>query len=729
MFYDLNVQWVQNQTELQKTLFFLAELGYNVIALNHILSGKLPSEIVRHSLPNPLNHLLNIPPKQTSPIPHPLPFSTPPHLRILHRCTLLTTDPSQNHRFPDLLRAYDLVALRPTDEATLHQACTALDCDLISLDLTQRLAFPLRFRTLGAAVARGVRVEIAYGPGVLASETAARRNLIGNATQLVRATRGRGLVLSSEAARALGCRAPWDVVNLAAVWGLGAERGKEAVTSGARHVVVAAQLRRTSYRGVIEVVEGREVPERQKKTWGKGEQAGQKKRKVGDTGDQGGRDKVKTKKSTILQGSGNGKKARLQDKSAEAGTEDTTVLHPRYITPLERLRLAQHHDSSNTTELNFWIQPVCFAQLLPRSCVTAVESITVLMLTAPGAPPAVEVNVELVVDPVDDVTPDVLEEVVPEMELVPVELVVLVAVGFEDSEKDLVTEFELPDPSCSDVDVVAVDWVVKAVWAIIGIIVDMVLVVKKENGHWQEQRHPLFPTDALAAAAVDSCVAFVKEFEDKAKVNIIEEPPNVTLAPDVLFAKAAVVPLLTANDRALFDEFEFVFAKAVPVALLTANERALFDEFVFVFAKAVPVALLTANERALFDEFVFAFAKVVAVAPLTANERAFLDELLFEEAVFAALLTAKDRAPVGELPLPRVDVGARLVDAAAAVADRLEEPVPVDVTWKDSADKLDVALEKLVPVDAAAAVATPFPPESTEMVRIWPEEPVPVFKA
>ncbi|KAI9662362.1 MAG: hypothetical protein M1821_008529 [Bathelium mastoideum] len=688
MFYDLNVQWVQNQTELQKTLFFLAELGYNVIALNHILSGKLPSEIVRHSLPNPLNHLLNIPPKQTSPIPHPLPFSTPPHLRILHRCTLLTTDPSQNHRFPDLLRAYDLVALRPTDEATLHQACTALDCDLISLDLTQRLAFPLRFRTLGAAVARGVRVEIAYGPGVLASETAARRNLIGNATQLVRATRGRGLVLSSEAARALGCRAPWDVVNLAAVWGLGAERGKEAVTSGARHVVVAAQLRRTSYRGVIEVVEGGEVPERQKKTWGKG-----------------GRDKVKTKKSTILQGSGNGKKARLQDKSAEAGTEDTTVLHPRYITPLERLRLAQHHDSSNTTELNFWIQPVCFAQLLPRSCVTAVESITVLMLTAPGAPPAVEVNVELVVDPVDDVTPDVLEEVVPEMELVPVELVVLVAVGFEDSEKDLVTEFELPDPSCSDVDVVAVDWVVKAVWAIIGIIVDMVLVVKKENGHWQEQRHPLFPTDALAAAAVDSCVAFVKEFEDKAKVNIIEEPPNVTLAPDVLFAKAAVVPLLTANDRALFDEFEFVFAKAVPVALLTANERALFDEFVF------------------------AFAKVVAVAPLTANERAFLDELLFEEAVFAALLTAKDRAPVGELPLPRVDVGARLVDAAAAVADRLEEPVPVDVTWKDSADKLDVALEKLVPVDAAAAVATPFPPESTEMVRIWPEEPVPVFKA
>lgn len=83
-----------------------------------------------------------------------------------------------------------------------------------------------------------------------------RRNLIGNATQLVRATRGRGIVISSEAGRALACRGPWDVVNLGAGWGLGRERGVEALGREARGVVVAAEMKKSSYRGVVDVVFG-----------------------------------------------------------------------------------------------------------------------------------------------------------------------------------------------------------------------------------------------------------------------------------------------------------------------------------------------------------------------------------------------------------------------------------------------------------------------------------------
>lgn len=103
-----------------------------------------------------------------------------------------------------------------------------------------------------------------YAPGVLASDSGARRNLISNATQLIRATRGRGLVISSEAKRAVGCRGPWDVVNLAAVWGLGPERGKEAVSKEARFVMVSAQLKRSSYRGVVDVIYGGKKPEASK---------------------------------------------------------------------------------------------------------------------------------------------------------------------------------------------------------------------------------------------------------------------------------------------------------------------------------------------------------------------------------------------------------------------------------------------------------------------------------
>ena len=96
---------------------------------------------------------------------------------------------------------------------------------------------------------------------------AARRNFIGNLLAIVRATRGRGLVLSSEARSVLGVRAPADVVNLMAVWGLGREKGEEALGVNPRGVVVNEGIKRTSYKGVVDVVYGgeREVLEDQPK--------------------------------------------------------------------------------------------------------------------------------------------------------------------------------------------------------------------------------------------------------------------------------------------------------------------------------------------------------------------------------------------------------------------------------------------------------------------------------
>lgn len=313
---------------------------------------------------------------------------------------------------------------------------------------------------------------------------------------------------------------------------------------------------------------------------------------------------------------------------------------------------------------------------LPRSCVTAVESITVLMLIEPEVIPEPVVEAELVVVPVavdpDDVdVVDVVDvnpleknpldvdpvvvvvvgdvedvrkafvETVLEVVLKSDVLVVVVfkaAVGVEDSENDLVNEVELPLACASDVDVVVVVVVrvVKAVFAIMGIIVDMVPVVKNENGQEQEQRHPPEPTVALAAAAVDSCVAFEREADDSAKDSTIEE--------------------------------------------------------------------------------------LVEVLDWTLIESTLALEVLFVNAVVVALLSAKDRAAVEVLLVANVDVGVKLVDAAAAVAVEFRSLVAfefvVDIKMKDRACELVVALLKLVEVVAAAAVAIPPDPESTDTVRI-----------
>lgn len=197
---------------------------------------------------------------QTSPIPSPLPCPVPQRLRILRRCNIFLSDSASNFRIPQLQQQYDLVAARPTDERTLQQACHSLDVDIISLDLTRRFEKHFKFPMLGAAISRGIKIELCYSQGILSSDPQAKRNLISNATQLIRVTRGRGLIFSSEAKSVLGIRAPSDVINLASVWGLGSERGKDGLTKEPRSVVEHARLKRQSFKGVVDIVYGGEKP-------------------------------------------------------------------------------------------------------------------------------------------------------------------------------------------------------------------------------------------------------------------------------------------------------------------------------------------------------------------------------------------------------------------------------------------------------------------------------------
>jgi ribonuclease P/MRP protein subunit RPP1 len=66
-------------------------------------------------------------------------------------------------------------------------------------------------------------------------------------------------------------RAPADVLNLLGIWGLQRERGVESLGVNPRGVVVNEGLRRTSFRGVIDVIEGGE-----KVAAGTGEENGKK---------------------------------------------------------------------------------------------------------------------------------------------------------------------------------------------------------------------------------------------------------------------------------------------------------------------------------------------------------------------------------------------------------------------------------------------------------------------
>ncbi|TVY35316.1 putative ribonuclease P protein subunit [Lachnellula subtilissima] len=224
MLYDLNVPWTPSTppADLLRTISFLTSLGYHTLALTHSLSATaIPAQIS-----NPIPSTLS-----------PLPANT----TLLRRLTLTLSDPTQNHR------------LRPSRSLRYSSAAP--------YDRKGRFPFHWKPKPAMTAVARGVRFEICYaqatGAGMGQEQ---RRNFIGNVVGIVRATKGRGLLISSGgvAGDVLGVRGPADVLNLLGVWGLGRERGTEGMGCNPRGVVLNEGLKRRGFRGVVDVVEGGE---------------------------------------------------------------------------------------------------------------------------------------------------------------------------------------------------------------------------------------------------------------------------------------------------------------------------------------------------------------------------------------------------------------------------------------------------------------------------------------
>ncbi|WYZ44102.1 hypothetical protein EsH8_VII_000538 [Colletotrichum jinshuiense] len=316
MLYDLNIPWssTTNPADLSRTISFASSLGYTVLALNHTITPPIPSQIT--------NPLPKFPPTTTSSTTTPAqPTTKQP--TILHRATVLLSDPSQNYRLSALASAYDILAVRPTTEKAFLAACLSMaEPSLISLDLTQHFPFHFKPKPLMAAVSRGVKFEVCYSQ-ILASpsgqgptDTRARACFISNFASLVRATKGRGIVVSSEARSALSLRAPNDVVNLLAVWGLGSERGTEALGVNPRGVVMNEGIKRSGFRGVVNVLEvgGRaeDVKKQGKKEGGNGKEGKAAKQGGGGGGDKGNGQKRKTPDET-----GDGTQAAVSKRQAK----------------------------------------------------------------------------------------------------------------------------------------------------------------------------------------------------------------------------------------------------------------------------------------------------------------------------------------------------------------------------------------------------------------------------
>ncbi|KAL2882935.1 RNA-binding RNA processing protein rpp1 [Colletotrichum sp. CLE4] len=341
MLYDLNIPWspTTSPADLARTISFASSLGYTVLALNHTITPPIPSQITNPlpKFPQPTTTTTSAS-NTTSPPQSTTSSQQKQQPTILHRATVTLSDPSQNYRLPTLALAYDILAVRPTTEKAFQAACLSMsEPSLISLDLTQHFPFHFRPKPLMAAVARGVKFEVCYSQILTSSSSSAgsssggsigpppdaraRATFISNFSSLVRATKGRGIVVSSEARGALGLRAPNDVVNLLAVWGLGSERGTEALGVNPRGVVVNEGIKRSGFRGVVNVLEvgGRESDARKNQQQGQqGKKDGKQGKKQGGGGGGGAAgDKGNAQKRKTPDESGDGAQPTISKRQAK----------------------------------------------------------------------------------------------------------------------------------------------------------------------------------------------------------------------------------------------------------------------------------------------------------------------------------------------------------------------------------------------------------------------------
>lgn len=175
------------------------------------------------------------------------------HLLQLKRVTIKLTEDQQiqtlsaNNPF---LSAFDIVAAEPTTEKLFLTAAQSTEIDLITLDATKKLNFRIKPQQARQAIDNGIMFEICFFDAL--RDSTARKSAISNARKIIEATKGQNVILSSGATDHMLLRGPYDLINLAHLFGLEASQARKALSQNPRCVVLHAMTRKT-FRGIADI--------------------------------------------------------------------------------------------------------------------------------------------------------------------------------------------------------------------------------------------------------------------------------------------------------------------------------------------------------------------------------------------------------------------------------------------------------------------------------------------
>ncbi|XP_047233893.1 ribonuclease P protein subunit p30 isoform X1 [Girardinichthys multiradiatus] len=234
VFMDLNVLFSADRKRMQSLVETAAHLGFSTVAINYVFepTAKKKQEVPS---PMPINELIGqLPVVQGRSRP----------IRVLNRLTVVMSEASHFRPSATEYRAFDLLAVHPTTEKLFHTTCMLCDVDIICISVTEKLPFFFKRAPINGAIDRGVVFELSYASAL--RDTTMRCYTIANSVCLMESCKGKNIILSSAAEKALELRGPYDITNLGMLFGLSEADSKEAVSSTCRAVLLHAETRKTA---------------------------------------------------------------------------------------------------------------------------------------------------------------------------------------------------------------------------------------------------------------------------------------------------------------------------------------------------------------------------------------------------------------------------------------------------------------------------------------------------
>jgi RNase P/RNase MRP subunit p30 len=212
--YDLSIRLKSSkEKDIKMTVKRLFELGWDCVAWTTVVNGKVSGTQIK-----PMKSVLLEPMQRRDAVQFRslVSSSTASDIRQISRISVTIDDMIDAQSLTvgnAILNSFDIVSVRPGNIKVFAHLCKTADIDIITLDFTHRLPFPLNKKLLDEAVKRGIHFEIIYSP-VIGPVAGARREVFSNTRVFIQYLRGRSLILSSGADSIGQLRGPMDVCNI-----------------------------------------------------------------------------------------------------------------------------------------------------------------------------------------------------------------------------------------------------------------------------------------------------------------------------------------------------------------------------------------------------------------------------------------------------------------------------------------------------------------------------------